>query len=346
MSSKIYKHLKYEFLHPFYWTKTMIVSIFLIQIFIGILFFCVIYIFNYKNQNQYSEWFLNERRKFILNLKLTGVDTYVWKPYLHCKTLLDPLYDSAQILSTGCLPIDFKFVAFDKDTVLNNYLFEPNNNTIVYKEKLPSSCVACHNEQKYSLLHWSIRIHPLKYNIHQLSNQFESRFKTLELISIYFGFILIFWFLYYNLKIILKYFNRLDTVIVAIQNNDLITSHFFKKIYLNRKKNIEIEINDSLMIAVLPIYKFKKWGEQYIHKINNQDITTILGCAIYSKYPLSFESIRIASSVCNKLDFNQFVLDKNIIDFFKKNKFKVDTKKYNIIKTGSKETILYPIIFL
>ena len=92
---------------------------------------------------------MNERRKSIQNIKLAGVEPYIWKPYLHCRTLLEPFNNfqsKSQKLGLDCIPTAIKFLSIRSMPTLNTYILNEKQDHIIYNEIIPSPCLSCHEK--------------------------------------------------------------------------------------------------------------------------------------------------------------------------------------------------------
>jgi len=146
----------YIWRHPQYWSTKIL---FLVS---SIILFCIVSISyivynSYKEQGRFTEkpWVdmvLKTRKREIINLKLSGVEPYIWQHSLQCKTLFNKFFksDIENVAHNGqlrnCFRANLEFVSHSN---LTKFL-QSNDATFNKTEEVSNACFVCHKNVKIS----------------------------------------------------------------------------------------------------------------------------------------------------------------------------------------------------
>lgn len=127
--------------HPFYWGRLALIFLALLPL----VLFGGYYLIEkrYSSTEQAFAVMLSARRSEVINLKLAGVEPFIWKPMLSCKGPASEFRAQA-----GCIPVEYEFTA----AAVTPFLYRENYTLL--SEKTPETCMMCH-KQGAETLTWS-----------------------------------------------------------------------------------------------------------------------------------------------------------------------------------------------
>lgn len=108
----------------------------------------ILSLFMFSENSRRKEFFsrLDSRKQEIINIKLSGAEPFIWKPFLDCK---NP--DLGQ-KPGQCIPMDF---SWKKNAAAK---VQYGKNEIVHREPAPGACLICHGGEKENLLEWKFHV--------------------------------------------------------------------------------------------------------------------------------------------------------------------------------------------
>ncbi len=333
---KIYRRY---YAHPFKWSYGIILVLFLFQIALGCIFFFYLNFYRGYKSNQYFEVVLNSQLNFMKNLKLAGLDNYIWKMALDCKTLLssDEQEKKQPILKKKCLKMDIKFMPSSQVKLEKKYYTDKQKKYFLYNEKIDEPCLICHFNQKGSYVNWKF----MKDS--DQNNSFTSTFvptilPTLSEREFRYKFILYYlliifslWIIYFLVRKFLKINGQLDVVsLVLLRYFPAFSMEFLEYIHFFKNKFLYLEIGENYIRGYLLDSVFRKW----LCQIFSAQITgiesmflNIHGCSLKTSDHFGYEALRVSQLLAAKSKNSEILIDKDIIDSIKKVNLPVKSRR-------------------
>ena len=304
--------------HPFFWTKNIIMWLVFLQIMAGSFFILYVLYGEKKPDKKHVKKSLQTQRQLIRNLKLANLQEYVWKPFLSCKDLLSTkIYSEVPVNEKNCIPMGLKFVKVQKIFPVEIYYASENTAKIYYNERIDKPCLICHQDQKAdTLVHWSYNTSPavasalLPDNFNTLKT--IERYTLLGLVSIF-----LFWLVYSMVRFLLYKLGRLDTLAVSFFSEDRpIPQNFLRKIALKRSALIYGELGDRFFRGYIPKVYFLKWLTKLTSNRSDalgKAFSNIKTGVLHVRQSFGLEGIRICQAVTRKVEPGRFLLEYGIL---------------------------------
>jgi len=331
-----------RFFHPLYWSKYIIGIIFVLYFIIALTFFYLGYRERNSVQAKSIAKIFQAKKREITNLKLSGVEPFIWKKAFHCESIDAKFSDKVkQLKKKNCIHTQLDFIKkrsdsikFSKTEILKKLsnkktlILEHSKHKFVFVEKMKRECSICHiKEQKL----------PVKWTFYGKIPEKQIFFANL-ITSKYFILLHLLWFfswgMYFTFRYILFKYNKLNLVAFNFQFSPIGIKNFMKiwsnDSFLN-KRFIFLESSNNFIRGYLHPNDFNILLSQIFEKnIFLQNNYTYRGAAIqvkdsfYSSF--SFEGLKFTSALMQKANKNSLIIEDDILNK-KNNLLSVDEKK-------------------
>lgn len=253
---------------------------------------------------------LEIRRQELTNIKLTGVEPYVWKPLFKCESLHQKKVkkvSNEECIITSLSFIKEKSAAADSKTKLHKYVYGENNE-VRYAEETPAPCLICHQKQAAGNVLWTYNYKVQKPTL-AVSKIWES--------NDFLYFHAFFWLLillYLTIKYILLLNRSNDLIAVAVKTGsaDFVEKMLDSRWKTDRRMFVYIEITGNNLSGYIPRrYLIRLYKKYFTGEFNFSDLDIRIGIVEYNT--MSFEGLRIAQAVASKATSSSLIVQDKVI---------------------------------
>ena len=308
------KIFSFRFLHPFFWSKNIIILVIFLQLIMGATFIFYVLYNEKKPEKEHVQRVLKTQRELVRNLKLANVEEYVWKPILKCKNLLS---ERVSIGEEECIPMNLRFLENKRSHIKKAYYPSQDSEKIYYNEGLDRPCLICHQNKRVDvLIQWSYRSKPIVLSS-LFPGNLDIRKKIEESIIFSAVLIFIFWFSYSVLRFILYKYNKLDILAISFTSkNMVILKKLLKKITLKRSVFLYGESSRGFLRGYMPKKFFLDWLARLSEKESNialEIFSNIKTGAISVKQGLGLEGIRICQAITRRVEPGRAIFEYGVL---------------------------------
>jgi len=255
------------------------------------------------------------RRQELINIKLAGTESYVWKPLFKCESLHQKTVKKK--FNENCIVTSFSFVDdiskvktennIDVNKNMRKYIYGKNNE-VKYFEESPPPCLICHQNETNRIVLWTYNYKVQKPSTAITQIWENADFKYLN--AFFWALIL----LYITIKFIFILTRSNDLIAVAIKSNN---HEVFEQILSSRWKAqrrmfFYIEITEKSISGYIPRrYLIRLYKKYFTGEFNFSELDLRIGVVEYST--VSFEGLRIAQAVASKAVSSSVIFQDKII---------------------------------
>ncbi len=310
------KKIVYRLIHPFFWTRNMIIGILTIQIALASFLILWILYITATPEISYIKKALNTQRILIKNLKLANLEDYIWRPVLSCKDILsDDHYQvkkSNKIENKHCIPMS---LSFSKTKLKNKYTVNHSKNIIEYGEAVEKPCLICHRGQSQASVRWVYHTSPQTVH-HLLRERPKKVVDKAFIVSI--STIFLFWFFYILIRLIMYYRGKLDVLALSFLREDArLPLKIFKQLGFKKSNFLYAELGEHFLRGYISRSIFLHWLESFIKnkRLNNSShlLINIKASVMRVGSDNNFEGMRISQVITKKVEYGRIMLQQNIL---------------------------------
>ena len=281
-------------LHPLFWPKAFLA--FLVGLFLCLN--AVVYLLYQKETRDKSGFFyyraLEIRKRELVNLKLSAIEPFVWKPLFECTGLTDD-----GVVSKDCIQTKARFV---EDKVQNGETMKTgyekvSSELVTYTENPAKPCLICHTKDENHLVEWQFQ-----YTIPETKKIYtaiwqSSDYKIANVIVVFL------FFLYFGFRYLSSVSGNSDLVAFYVVCNPYEPDHAFstKEGRKLRKMFLYLEAGPHFYRGYISKKVFERLLKIYFtgeHPFLETEVQA--GAVLHKDKNISFEGLRVAQAIATK----------------------------------------------
>jgi len=293
------------FYHFWYWPRLFIVAL----VSFYILFITSLFLLYQNEKNDRSEFYyykaLDARKRELNNLKLAGLEPYLWRPAFDCNSLSEEKNSTDN--KKECFKTSIRFTSLPENDAVGKYVEKSEGFSTI--EKPVRACFICHPKEAGKVVEWNFA-----YKIKKPENYYTSIWLSRDFL--YFnGIVAGLLAMYLVIRLIRRYTGKDTMVAVAIkgsrENMSLIFTDKVLKKY--RKKFYYVEIGNTYIRGYIPRNHFFYLLKFYFtSKVVLGDRSIQIGALEYNSNSFNFEGLRLAQAIASKAPENMLLVQDTI----------------------------------
>lgn len=297
--------IRQRWYHPLLWPwyiPTALIVLYLLSV--SVLF----YLYRLEKTNPAKKLYeknLETRRQELTNIKLSGVESYIWKPILSCTSYQQKR--SKKKHNEDCIKTKLAFTQKVPHKNFRHYIYGKNH-TVQFSEKTPGPCLICHQKKSQTVITWTF-VYPEKRPPHTFTAIWESKdFRYVHAI---------FWTImgiYFLLRILYRLTKANDLIAVAIRSakrdlsKDLLSGKWKKE----QRMFLYIEVSENYISGYIPRrYLLKLYKKYFTGSFDFSELDLKIGVVDFNS--LSFEGLRIAQVIASKAVGSSAIVQDKIL---------------------------------